>query len=112
MSDMSDKITQPPLGREFWEGVTKMAEPLMVGWVLPGRNEMAIVEPPQCFALAALALYRQPFGFTHQDVLELRAVGEFARAEAGNGLTEADARALLSIADRIAALLPPPEATP
>lgn len=52
------------------------------------------LEPSQRHGLAALALSGQPFGFTREDVEEIRAAGPIG------GI-------LYSIADRIEALLPP-----
>lgn len=65
-------------------------------------------------AVAALALYGQPFGFTHEDVRLLRAVARSAHLLMENrpdgywsaGVADADKLAA-SLADRIAALLPP-----
>lgn len=54
-------------------------------------------------ALAALALYEQPFGFTQADVEVLFRVFHYLRSK---GL-EADAEDIAAIADRIRALLPP-----
>lgn len=56
-------------------------------------------------ALAALALYGQPFGFTHYDVRLLRHAAEYAKPSHPE---------LFGLADRIAALLPPhdPESSP
>lgn len=50
-------------------------------------------------ALAALALHGQPYGFTRDDVRSLRAAAEML-----GGVSE---RSLLSVASRVAALLPP-----
>lgn len=57
----------------------------------------------ECHAVAALALYGQPFGFTREDVKLLRdeAEGEW------NGEQMDVGRRLLRLADRIEALLPP-----
>jgi hypothetical protein len=56
-------------------------------------------------ALAALALHRQPFGFTVDDLSILNVAADSAYAAGAN--TEGDA--LRSLADRVEALLPPPE---
>ena len=50
---------------------------------------------------AALALYGQPFGFTHEHV---RALREYADSHGG---VTGEAAIFAAIADRIAALLPP-----
>ncbi len=59
--------------------------------------------------LAALALHNQPYGFTHEDVVGLRSTVE--AMESGDwGIVEylrAPINTLNSLADRIAALLPP-----
>ena len=49
--------------------------------------------------VAALALYRMPFGFTHEDAQELRDIAE--------DLPRSCAERLRSVADRIEAMLPP-----
>jgi hypothetical protein len=51
-----------------------------------------------CRALAALALYGQPFGFTHEDVVLLRS---------SSWDVEEGGEALRMLASRIKALLPP-----
>lgn len=63
-----------------------------------GSPESAVAVSPR-HALAALALHGQPFGFTREDVANLRWVAcqRMPRAAALN-----------QIADRIEALLPPP----
>lgn len=70
-----------------------------------------IVPAEHLHALAALCLHGQPFGFTWEDVEEVRSCalgfrcGDFA---GGNG--EPYASRLDALADRIAALLPPEDA--
>lgn len=59
-------------------------------------GKLGALERKDCHALAALALYRQPFGFTRGDVRMLRNAGERAKHFP-----------MLYLADRIAALLPP-----
>jgi hypothetical protein len=51
--------------------------------------------------LAALALHGQPFGFTYADVGNLRMAAELVGSPRAGAL-------LLDLAERIAALLPPP----
>lgn len=58
-------------------------------------------------ALAALCLHGQAFGFTHEDVEDLRWFGS-AFMVPGTGAS----RRALNLAARIAALLPPPPETP
>lgn len=63
---------------------------------------------------AALALYGQPFGFTQEDVRELRSVyNAYMSGDWGN-FSESDpwVIAIKSLADRISALLPPEEPKP
>ena len=63
-------------------------------------HDRVLVPPPARAALAAFALAEQPFGFTTQDVVALRAAAETAE-DAGI------ARSLRSLATRLEALLPP-----
>lgn len=63
-----------------------------------------VLEPPDRHALAALALHGQPFGFTWEDVDELRE--NWSLGVQGVKLSREFAD---SLADRIAALLPPRE---
>lgn len=58
-------------------------------------------------ALAALALHGQPFGFTWEDVDELRSGAELDEDNASGHLAGPFTSPLRAIADRIAALLPP-----
>jgi hypothetical protein len=61
-------------------------------------------------AAAALALYGQPFGFTHADVDLLRGNLETCVDERGSlYLADEHESKLQDLADRIAALLPPRE---
>lgn len=59
----------------------------------------------QRHALAALCLYGQPFGLTSEDILTLE--GHLARMAHSPGVTWDDNAKMLSLRDRIAALLPP-----
>lgn len=62
------------------------------------------IEVPRRHAIAALSLHGQPFGFTREDVALLRDMaGDY---EGRNGYFPEGQR-LLSLADRLAALLPP-----
>jgi len=63
-------------------------------------HDRVLVPPPARAALAAFALAEQPFGFTPEDVVALRAAAETAE-DAGI------ARSLRSLATRLEALLPP-----
>ena len=79
------------------------------------RDTMTIVHGDVYFAglrvhhtdrhgLAAICLYGQPFGFTREDVQMLRFLCDKAPYDEEDARLE---RALLSLADRIEALLPP-----
>lgn len=63
-------------------------------------HDRVLVPPPARRALAALALFEQPSGFTHADVAAVRRAGETAQDEQ---LTAT----LGSLGDRLEALLPP-----
>ena len=63
-------------------------------------HDRVLVPPPARAALAAFALAEQPFGFTPEDVVALRAAAETAE-DAGI------ARSLRSLATRLEVLLPP-----
>jgi hypothetical protein len=68
--------------------------------VMNRAHDQVLVPPPARAALAAFALAEQPFGFTPEDVVALRAAAETAE-DAGI------ARSLRSLATRLEALLPP-----
>ena len=68
--------------------------------VMSRAHDRVLVPPPARAALAAFALAEQPFGFTPEDVVALRAAAETAE-DAGI------ARSLRSLATRLEALLPP-----
>jgi hypothetical protein len=68
--------------------------------VMNRAHDRVLVPPPARAALAAFALDGQPFGFTQNDVLALRAAAE-AVDEAGL------AESLRELATRLEALLPP-----
>jgi hypothetical protein len=68
--------------------------------VMNRAHDQVLVPPPARAALAAFALAEQPFGFTREDVVALRAAAETAE-DAGV------ARSLRSLATRLEALLPP-----
>lgn len=72
----------------------------------PGYDyyRIAAVSPEECHALAALALYGQPFGFTREDVVLVRVVAE---EWSGDMSISGYTARLNSIAKRIEALLPP-----
>ena len=68
--------------------------------VMSRAHDRVLVPPPTRAALAAFALAEQPFGFTREDVVALRAAAETVE-DAGI------ARSLRSLATRLEALLPP-----
>lgn len=68
--------------------------------VMNRAHDRALVPPPARAALAAFALAEQPFGFTREDVVALRAAAESVQDP---GI----ARSLRSLATRLQALLPP-----
>ena len=74
-------------------------------------HEWVSVPPPARRALAALALEGQPFGFTQDDVDQLRhaadALSAAARSTHESTVPRPSAEALRGLAARIAALLPP-----
>jgi len=113
----------PALTADEWtrlsrEGTDRALLPFETAWLTPyedaegnwtslnlkGPMGRVNVNRPDMAAIAALALHRQPFGFTHEDLRLLRNVSEgFAFAPSG--------RALLDLAARIEALLPPEPGT-
>jgi hypothetical protein len=68
--------------------------------VMNRAHDRVLVPPPARAALAAFALAEQPFGFTREDVVALRAAAETVE-DAGI------ARLLRSLTTRLEALLPP-----
>jgi hypothetical protein len=68
--------------------------------VMNRAHDRVLVPPPARAALAAFALAEQPFSFTHEDAVALRAAAE---AVQDPGI----ARSLRSLATRLEALLPP-----
>lgn len=108
--------TKPALTEEEWGKLgcgTKGARPQRVEFddegylVVHDGWETALPSSDVWHALAALCLHGQPYGFTWEDVDILRREAGFADDEHRNGFhPETEAR-LLSLADRIAALLPP-----
>lgn len=101
---MSEPI-KPALSSEEWAlALSKNAQITEDGFISVTDDD-AVWSPAMAnprHSIAALTLYGQPFGFTHEDVQNLRAGGEWFRMD---GLTAAEFRK--SLADRIAALLPP-----
>ena len=74
-------------------------------------HERVEVPPPARHALAALALYGQPFGFTHDHVRALRQVADGLETPppAAGPATLGTAECLRDVAARLGALLPPPD---
>ena len=129
MSDTPE--IRPALTAEEWERffrgfevdlsatrqVRRWGDALRVGqWEGDGLHATELEDPEERYTLAALCLHGQPFGFTWEDVEIIRAALStwtgMARDDDGNfeyvGDRFDDDRAY-SIADRIAALLPPKE---
>ena len=100
-------MRKPALKRQDWDSqgiLTRMGAAKLNGECL-STDEMSYCGEER-HALAALALHGQPFGFTWDDVDDLREIAPGFHHR-GDGQVE---RALLDLADRIAALLPPREA--
>jgi len=68
--------------------------------VMNRSHDRVLVPPPARAALAALALFGQPFGFTHEDVASVRQASERLSSDPA-------AAPLRGLADRLEALLPP-----
>ena len=112
---MSEPI-KPALTAEEWAKGTPGVfgwddASVFIDWRDPEPMEGPNVKRPH--ACAAALLYGQPFGFTREDVVKLRAAGDAARdverfaKEKGAGWDDSLADWYHSIADRIEALLPP-----
>jgi hypothetical protein len=109
---MSEPI-KPALTAEEWrKRLPILHEDIMAGPAYHVQLESRygefypVVQLRDYHRVAALALYGQPFGFTHEDVLRIRGAIDFAREMSG-GLANEDALARLNnLADRISALLP------
>lgn len=111
---MSDAI-KPALSAEEWriERATPGEHLLVQRWyegiaevfvktTANGGQQVRIAGDGAAHALAALCLYQQPFGFTHGDLVKLRAMPD------GTGYASIDDSAWFdSLIARIAALLPP-----
>ena len=68
--------------------------------VMNRAHDRVLVPPPARAVLAALALDRQPFGFSRNDVAAVRRAAD-------RGTDPADPEALRDLAARLEALLPP-----
>ncbi len=106
---MSDTPIEPAMSPEQWEN-----------FLNPGRSNGSSTKLTLTLhGTAAVALYNQPYGFTHQDVDDERDVAEYcnrmadAQEQLGEMATAATFRTLaerhMVRADKIAALLPPRE---
>lgn len=81
---------------------------------MPDATDEFPLDSEQRHALAALCLYQQPFGFSQEDVADVRAAADFfvdqlrlykpGRMDSDEGRMVVRLR---SLADRISALLPP-----
>ena len=83
---------KPALTREEWRGSVLCIHP--------------DDDPKHRHQYAALALHNQPFGFTREDVKNLRFIYDMAYVP-HSGVSDAELAALDSLIDRISALLPP-----
>lgn len=72
----------------------------------PWGFQRRLVQGQKLHAVAAMALYGQPFGFTHEDVRLLRSDLQVPVAHGWSGAADR-AHRLENLAQRIAALLPP-----
>jgi hypothetical protein len=79
--------------------------------VLRDQNHPSILKGQERHKLAALALLGQPFGFSREDVEALRDLAGGTREEC-DPIGDPGGAMLWSLADRIAALLPPETETP
>jgi len=79
--------------------------------VMSRAHETVLVPPPARHALAALALHGQPYGFTPEDLTQLRRAAEWAASSARAGGASDSARDAAAVIQRVAtlvaALLPP-----
>jgi hypothetical protein len=110
---MSDEI-KPAMTAEEWEAglVKRPTCPQLIRnddspGVFVWYDQGVLIEPPDTYALAAMCLYKQPFGFTRQDVEEIRDAARNLEEEFNS--PPGSIKELRSIADRIEALLPPEE---
>lgn len=99
---------KPALTAEEWAVETMDGLGTRLTWA---AKEAGVNDEVSRHALAALALYGQPFGFTHEDVELLHRGGEAIVSLAAEGYgdqREANAASdrMGQLADRIAALLP------
>jgi len=109
-NQVSETIS-PALSGPEWAGVLKNREQLM------SIREQLLDTPFSAHAVAALLLYDEPFGFTHQDVEDEEEVATYCASMAANlegsgQQATADTFRLLGErhrvrAAKIAALLPP-----
>lgn len=127
--------TEPALTREEWarleffDGFTRYDAQFSHRLTMRMEDRSYVGIDARRHALAALCLHGQPFGFTHADVVSLRAlarefedearVSERTGADDAEGIWRKNADAcrrradeLTSIAGRLAALLPPLPSTP
>lgn len=105
---MSDPI-KPALTENEWDGCETIWPVAALSTTTGGDltitsadlDDQSFVRVPPDYrhAVAALALYKQEYGFTHDDVRHLRMYAAMFDGARGGQLA--------SIADRIAALLPP-----
>lgn len=98
----------PALPPDVWERILAAPPEITIESSTQGESDVSVIpvtRPHQRHAMAAIALYGQPFGFTREDVRFLREDAETHRMEPEDW--HADVPILLSLAARIEALLPP-----
>jgi hypothetical protein len=116
----------PALTPEEWAD-TAFRKPGPGGYLCIASGSFVVFEcydPPMLegqkrHALAALCLYQQPFGFTHEDIALLRKLNEANDYAQGDRfgvldveITPDETARLQSLASRIASLLPPKNSAP
>ena len=93
--------------RDLFEGHITKTLAIRVG---QSDKHIAILEPEDAHALAALCLHQQPYGFTREDGALLRDLYRQVRGcWPEDAWDEASAAPILGLADKIEALLPPEE---
>jgi hypothetical protein len=107
---MSNPLVEPALSPDAWQKFQA------------AKSQLAPQPAGQLHAVAAMALFEQPFGFTHQDVDDETQVADYcaqmaAQQEAAGDVGSASTFRLLGgrhreRAAKIAALLPPPQLAP
>lgn len=106
---MTDEKITPALSEQEWRYVRLWDAGKMIGGAVRGKINRAW-SPDVKHAVAAQCLHGEPFGFTHEDVAFLRRAADSEEASFhhdGLYIPNEVPGAFRSLADRIAALLPP-----